>query len=499
MHFRNLRNLIVLILIFLIISGCNKAANQESQSFAVTVDDINEVESTHEWNINFSSEVDETTANDSNISVIDEGGNAEKISVFINSDKKSIIVKPPADGYKEGKHTLEISKNVKSSEGLTFIEEFTREFTVLPAKLKDEVTEPKDDFYKEKFALLVGEKQQEENILFADYVNVINNGYPELLVVQGTFFPNTTSVYSFDGTQVKQDFKTTLEKIEGDYVTLLINKLKGTEQFNFILKSSQGAVNGTNGTDDYLIFEHTKNGSFKETQYGYSFAYDLDYEGRPTSNKEEERTGDINLQYLETISGASNHFEDEDVIRIVDIYNRDNTKNKTLVELLTLAEQLNPDFVFTPEGYLKKLKTISSKGMLLDNGIVLGQSLENVIKKHGIPKLHSNIEGADYFEYSEFGVLFVATNYEVDFNNLEEIANGNKDAEILKLSIWKYPQLSFDTVKKVLGNPRSNNYEPEFSDERTISYTVGKYNLTFHFIENQFASPQYITLSLPKE
>jgi hypothetical protein len=72
-----------------------------------------------EWTIKFNMPVDPGTITLQNITVKDTSGNAVNVTVEMGNDGRSVIVKPPPEGYTPGQvYTLHIGRDIKSTSGL---------------------------------------------------------------------------------------------------------------------------------------------------------------------------------------------------------------------------------------------------------------------------------------------------------------------------------------------------------------------------------------------
>lgn len=72
-----------------------------------------------EWTIKFNMPVDPGTITIQNITVKDTSGNVVNVTVEIGNDGRSVIVKPPPEGYTPGQvYTLYIGRDIKSTSGL---------------------------------------------------------------------------------------------------------------------------------------------------------------------------------------------------------------------------------------------------------------------------------------------------------------------------------------------------------------------------------------------
>lgn len=91
------------------------------------------------WTIQFTEEVDDSTIQNGNISVVDKMDNSNVDVTFTKStDNKSIIVTPPAEGYKSG-HTylIYVRKDVKSSKKENLKRDAKLEFKIIENQQTD--------------------------------------------------------------------------------------------------------------------------------------------------------------------------------------------------------------------------------------------------------------------------------------------------------------------------------------------------------------------------
>ncbi|WP_077214997.1 leucine-rich repeat domain-containing protein [Bacillus dakarensis] len=100
------------------------------------------VDPNHDWTITFNAILDESTINTNNIFIMHEDKNVDGITVHRNTDRESVTIKAPADGFKHGDtYVLHINDSIQSADGNTLTQPIVMEFTIK----EDNEPEPVND------------------------------------------------------------------------------------------------------------------------------------------------------------------------------------------------------------------------------------------------------------------------------------------------------------------------------------------------------------------
>lgn len=91
------------------------------------------IEREKQWTIKFTNDIDASTVTDENIRVLDRSGSSVNISMNLENDKKTVVIKSPEHGYEPGKvYYLEINKNVRDIKGNNLKKYINMKFTINP-------------------------------------------------------------------------------------------------------------------------------------------------------------------------------------------------------------------------------------------------------------------------------------------------------------------------------------------------------------------------------
>lgn len=126
---------------FLLFAFISMLLSENLVAAASPWDEVN-VDSYKDWTIEFNTEIDEATINTKNIFVVELSPTSEgakpAVTVSLKEDKKSVIVKAPLEGYKNGgSYVLVIERSVKSVKGKPLIEKVEVEFSIIEQPNKE--------------------------------------------------------------------------------------------------------------------------------------------------------------------------------------------------------------------------------------------------------------------------------------------------------------------------------------------------------------------------
>lgn len=140
---------------------------------AAPMDDAINVRSDKTWTITFNKEVDSTSINSNSIYVLDQFGTKTNGKITVSSNRKSVIISPPAEGYTySATYTLHITNSVKDENG-----------------------KPLSTYNQKKFTI--------EALGTYDIVNISSNGTTSLVKTYDTYEKALTNLKTNQGIQYK--------------------------------------------------------------------------------------------------------------------------------------------------------------------------------------------------------------------------------------------------------------------------------------------------------
>lgn len=82
------------------------------------------------WKIHFSEKLDPSSINERTVFVLNQAGEKQKTPVSLSDDQKTIVIKPPVNGYDFKAYTLRLSKEIRSTLGRKMVASISQRFTV---------------------------------------------------------------------------------------------------------------------------------------------------------------------------------------------------------------------------------------------------------------------------------------------------------------------------------------------------------------------------------